>query len=81
MVNNSFYKNYRELFTNNPDSKFILTVRDSHEWEVSMAKQLQLIGGENNTPNINEYNSEIIRFFEENDGNLLILDIFKENSK
>jgi hypothetical protein len=79
MVNNGFYKNYRELFTNNPDSKFILTVRNPQEWETSMSSKQHLIEGK--VPNITEYNSEIIRFFEENDGNLLILNIFEENNK
>jgi sialic acid synthase SpsE len=79
MVNNGFYKNYRELFTNNLDSKFILTVRNPQEWETSMSSKQHLIEGK--VPNITEYNSEIIRFFEENDGNLLILNIFEENNK
>lgn len=84
-VNNTFYKNYKELFLDNKNSKFILTTRDSISWQDSVdtfkATQITLESIQRNLPllpNITEYIQEVMKFFNDHGAmnQLLVVDLF-----
>ena len=77
MVYNGFYKNYKTLIDSN--SKFILTIRDSPEWEDSIKK---FETSPKDMPDIAEYEKEVINFFKRNkiSDNLLVLNIFESTN-
>lgn len=66
IVNNSYFKKWKQLFINDPRAKFILTTRNKEDWLKSISKY------DVDLPDINEYRQEVEDFFYKN---LLILDI------
>ena len=82
-VNNSFYKNYKQLFFDNKDSKFILTTRDSSSWSNSIAKFLKHSSIERTymLPNVTKYTQEVMKFFNDQGAinQLLVIDLFDES--
>ena len=86
-VNNSFYRNYKELFAENENSKFILTTRDSTSWKASVInfQTTQITrerGGSKDyqavLPNITEYTQNVMQFFNDHGAmnQLLVVDLF-----
>ena len=86
-VNNSFYSRYKYLFTENENSKFILTIRDNTSWQDSVDNfqktQITLGIGEYKDyrtvlPNITEYTLEVMKFFNDHGAmnQLLVVDLF-----
>lgn len=93
--------NYEYINDNFPDSKFILTIRDSETWFNSLInyqyipnsvnkKLLKKLYGydiillENKTDVIskyNEYNTNIINYFNDKPSKLLIVDLTKDDNK
>jgi hypothetical protein len=93
--------NYEYINNNFPDSKFILTIRDTDTWFNSLynyqyipgavnrnlLKKLygyNIISLENKTDIIskyNEYNTNIIKYFDDKPCKLIILDLTKDNIK
>ena len=79
-VDNSFFKIYQNLFEQNSNAKFILTVRDNSSWRKSMSG----FEYDNNIlPNINKYNDEVKKFFRSKnaDDQLLMINLTELNDK
>ena len=72
IVNNSYFKKWRQLFKKDSTAKFILTTRNKEDWLKSISKY------EIDLPDIIKYRQKVEDFFSEQ-GNLLILDINSEN--
>ncbi len=87
-VDNSYYKNYRELFEEtgaNSRPKFILTTRKREDWLVSIGRFNREEWLRSNgrfdvvdLPDIDEYEAEVEDFFEHQNGKLLRLNLFED---
>ena len=80
-VNNSFYKNYEQLYFDHKQSKFILTTRDSSSWKNSVSKILKSKKSTDHCivlPNITNYIQEVMKFFNDRGSlnQLLVVDLF-----
>tara|TARA_B100000700_G_scaffold331776_1_gene468445 strand:- start:450 stop:2135 length:1686 start_codon:yes stop_codon:yes gene_type:complete len=78
-VDNSFFKNYKDVIQSNPDSKFILSTRDRKSWNRSI-KNFKL--SVQTIPDIIEYENEVIDFFNliGRSKDLLVLNLFNGES-
>lgn len=74
-VNNSFYSCYKKLFTENGNSMFILTTRDSASWKASVSNFQTT---HRKLPNINEYTQNVMKFFNDRGAlnQLLVVNLF-----
>ena len=83
-VDNSFYRNFKDIFHGNKNSKFILTTRDRDSWRKSISRFLEnsnLLNYKNELPDISEYTEEVERFFKNHgsENQLLTFDVFDES--
>ena len=78
-VDNSYYRNYKKLFKQNENSKFILTTRESKTWNESL-----ILHNKDNIklPDVNVYANEVIDFFKNANAidRLLIINVFYEDN-
>jgi len=83
-VDNSFYRNFQDVFHGNKNSKFILTIRARDSWRKSISRFLEssnLLDYKNVLPDITEYTEEVERFFKSHgaENQLLTFDVFDES--
>jgi len=79
-IDNSFFKIYQNLFEQNSNAKFILTIRDNSSWRKSMSG----FEYDNNIlPNINKYKDEVKKFFRSKNAEdqLLMINLTELNDK
>ena len=83
-VDNSFYRNFKDIFHGNKNSKFILTTRDRDSWRRSISRFLEssnLLNYKKALPDITEYTEEVEKFFKNHgaEDQLLTFDVFDES--
>lgn len=70
-IDNGFHEMYQALYHGDPEGYFVLTVRDPAHWRDSLARfdhNLDL-------PDMTAYRREVERFFEDQGGRLLVLNL------
>jgi hypothetical protein len=77
-IDNGFFKIYKELFWECPNSKFILTTRDVGSWKKSINKFSTITDQDIGLPHISTYVQDVLKFFSNRGAlrNLLVVDLF-----